>query len=98
MKRTIIIILFTIAQMYSQFTEISQSFPGMGEGVPCWGDYDNDGDLDLHLSGYNGTTSVVRHNFCNIFNFSLALFTFSKISLADFVQTKGLGFLLYVST
>lgn len=38
------------------FTDISASLYGM-RGKPVWGDYDNDGDLDILLSGYYYTTN-----------------------------------------
>ncbi|HXK48917.1 MAG TPA: VCBS repeat-containing protein [Clostridiales bacterium] len=51
------ILLISLAfSVNAQFTDIGQSLTGMYEGVPCWGDYDGDGDLDLHISGYNGST------------------------------------------
>ncbi|NOR44713.1 MAG: hypothetical protein GQ534_03930, partial [Candidatus Delongbacteria bacterium] len=37
---------------YSSFTEVSTSIPGMSGRDTSWGDYDNDGDLDLFISGH----------------------------------------------
>lgn len=31
--------------------QITISLPGLGEGDACWGDYDNDGDIDFILTG-----------------------------------------------
>lgn len=39
-------------------------------------------------------TSVPRHTDCNLLSFSRPRVTFSKMSLADFVQIKGAGALL----
>ena len=36
----------------ANFTEINADFTGLSEGSANWGDYDNDGDLDILLSGF----------------------------------------------
>gem|GEM_PF-1039093 len=51
-----IFLCFAAVPSFAQFTDIGQSFQVMSEGVPCWGDYDGDGDLDLHITGYNGAS------------------------------------------
>jgi len=38
---------------YDSFTEIS-ALPGVGMSSVAWGDYDNDGDLDILLTGLSG--------------------------------------------
>ena len=35
------------------FTPLDISLPGTYDGVVTWGDYDNDGDLDLFIAGSN---------------------------------------------
>ncbi len=39
------------------FTDISAGLTGVRGGVCKWGDYDNDGDLDFFIAGYDGSTS-----------------------------------------
>ena len=42
------------------YTEASVSIPGVGQGRSAWGDYDNDGDLDLAIAGQTGSARVSR--------------------------------------
>ncbi|MEZ4733536.1 MAG: FG-GAP-like repeat-containing protein [Caldilineaceae bacterium] len=43
------------------FTGVTTPFPGLSHGSVAWGDYENDGDLDLLLTGTaNGTTPLSR--------------------------------------
>ena len=39
------------------FTDLGLDLVPMGSGSVDWGDYDNDGDLDIFMTGWNGTTS-----------------------------------------
>ncbi len=41
----------------STFTEINTNLTGVARGSTAWGDYDNDGDLDILLTGLTGTNS-----------------------------------------
>ena len=36
------------------FTDIGAALPGVDGGTAAWGDYDDDGDLDVLLTGYTG--------------------------------------------
>ncbi len=40
------------------FTETATAFPGVDYADVTWGDYDNDGDLDVLLAGYTGSTRI----------------------------------------
>jgi hypothetical protein len=42
------------------FVDIGASISGLIDAVVAWGDYDNDGDLDLLVMGFDGTTNVTR--------------------------------------
>ena len=39
------------------FNDISAGLTGVRGGICKWGDYDNDGDLDFFIAGYDGSTS-----------------------------------------
>jgi hypothetical protein len=45
---------------YDVFTDISAGLIGVHRGSGRWGDYDNDGDPDILISGSAGTTPITR--------------------------------------
>ncbi|MCB9059407.1 MAG: VCBS repeat-containing protein [Calditrichae bacterium] len=42
------------------FSEIDAGIPGFQNGEMAWGDYDNDGDLDLAITGFDNDASAIR--------------------------------------
>ena len=42
------------------FADIAAGLPGVDGGSGAWGDYDNDGDLDVVLTGYTGFERLAR--------------------------------------
>jgi PKD repeat protein len=65
----ILLLLLKIPLLYSQpFVEqTSISLPGVSYSSAAWGDYDNDGDLDIILSG-SYTTKIYKNNGNNTFS------------------------------
>ena len=47
------------------FTDVGASLTGMSSGSAVWGDYDNDGDLDLLLSGLDGGANKISKIYRN---------------------------------
>ncbi|MEE9466088.1 MAG: VCBS repeat-containing protein, partial [Candidatus Neomarinimicrobiota bacterium] len=72
------------------FTEVTHSIDGVAQGAGIWGDYDNDGDLDFFITGFNDTTGVARigrnngnGTFTKVFP-NIAGMTFSSADWGDF--------------
>lgn len=63
----VIVILLTAQILHSQtFTEqTSVTLPGVSNGSAAWGDYDNDGDQDIILSGIEADNTVLLKIFNN---------------------------------
>ena len=54
------------------FQEMNSGLIGLGRSAIAWGDYDNDGDLDLALQGTNmsGPATAIYRNDCQVVNTS----------------------------
>jgi hypothetical protein len=50
---------FIYGRLYDLFTENSSSLTGVDYSDADWGDYDNDGDLDILLTGYDGSNWAI---------------------------------------
>ncbi|HAQ62785.1 TPA: hypothetical protein DCR49_12485 [Candidatus Delongbacteria bacterium] len=57
---------FTSLYLNNNGFEFSQNFRSMRMGSVAWSDYDNDGDLDFWLNGYDGTAPYAGENFSEI--------------------------------
>jgi len=60
-----IVLLLTATNIEAQqFTDINVGLIGLGVGSAAWGDYDNDGDLDILCNGHDGSivNSIVYRN------------------------------------
>jgi uncharacterized repeat protein (TIGR01451 family) len=42
------------------FTDIGAALTGVRQSAAAWGDYDNDGDLDILLAGHTGSAAVAK--------------------------------------
>jgi len=105
MKRIILLTLLTLAvnHLFSQtFTEQTEiSLAGVYNSSVAWGDYDNDGDLDILLTGKSGSTGIskiYRNNGNNTFTeqsgISLTGVYYSSVAWGDYDNDEYLDILL----
>jgi len=52
--------VISVKTLYLPFTDIEAGLPGVDLSSSAWGDYDNDGDLDILITGYNGSLRFTR--------------------------------------
>jgi hypothetical protein len=114
MKRSLLIkhILFLVFSLISNsllsqtFQEVTGlGFTGVSYSSAKWGDYDNDGDLDVLLTGYSspaGVTKIYCNNGNNTFtpqdNIILAQVFYSSVDWGDYDNDGDLDILLTGST
>jgi|GEM_PF-1386768 len=86
------------------FTEISAGLTGVYQGSSAWGDYDNDGDLDLIVTGSigaHGRISKIYRNNSGIFteiNAGLTSVSLSSVAWGDYDNDGDLDILLAGTT
>ncbi|MFN0158615.1 MAG: FG-GAP-like repeat-containing protein [Bacteroidota bacterium] len=85
----------------SAFTDINALLAGVSSSSAAWGDFDNDGDLDILLSGYNSpgifVSKVYRNNGNNTFtdiNVGLPGLMDGSVALGDYDNDGDLDILL----
>jgi len=82
------------------FTDIAAGLPGIHRGAVDWGDYDNDGDLDILLTGESAdgkTTRIARNDGdgeFTLFGDNLTDLALSSVDWGDYDGDGDLDFLL----
>jgi uncharacterized repeat protein (TIGR01451 family) len=88
------------------FSDIDAGLPGVYSSAVAWGDYDNDGDLDILLSGESNTstppyapvTRIYTNNGNGTFNNSSYSLQGQSYTAADWADENGDGFLDLIIT
>ncbi len=80
------------------FTDIGASLAPASSGQVSWGDYDNDGDLDLLISGNYTATKIYTNNGNNTFSDSQIALTGLKNGSAQWFDIDKDGYLDFIIT
>ncbi len=89
-------LLLLPAVVFSQtFTEVDQPFPIVTNSCAVWGDYDNDGDLDILFTG-KGIAGIYRNDTDTFIYISVGLtgLTYSSAAWGDYDNDNDLDILL----
>ncbi len=70
------------------FTEVDADLPAFRSGTADWGDYDNDGDQDLLMTGYSAVSNIFSIVFANETNGGSASFTNIQSSIAPMFHSS----------
>ena len=73
------------------FTDIGAGLPGTFSGSAAWGDYDNDGDLDILLTG-SGIAQIYRNDDCAFSDLLIAKAVTPKVAVPGETITYTLAF------
>ena len=79
-----VVMSWALSANAQSFTDISASLIGVSESSVAWGDYDDDGDLDILLTGYSGSpiSRVYRNDGGSFVNIGASLIGVRRGSVA----------------
>jgi len=85
------------AYMSGEFSDVGAALVGIEYGAAAWGDYDNDGDLDIVLTGLPGNIARIYRNTGGLFsdiNASLTRVGGSSVAWGDYDNDGDLDLIL----
>ena len=89
----------SVKTRFAEFSEISTNLEGISSSSAAWGDYDNDGDLDILMTGNSssGSISKIYRNDSGVFshiNAGLYSTAYGTVSWGDYDNDGDLDILL----